>query len=88
MKDICFGFGLLALFSGLASACYWLQSSRVKINLGWIVEPGEPIASQAGWMAALIGAGIETANLNKVAARLADVSVAAGSAASFLSMLS
>jgi hypothetical protein len=65
----------------------WVKGCQVKIDPKWIVEPGEPIASQEGWVAALIGTGIETANLNKVAARLAAVSVATGSAASFLSML-
>ena len=87
MKYICLGLGLISLITGLVSARYWLLSSKVKIDPGWVVEPGESDATQAGWTAALLGAGLETAHFNKVAAILAGVSVATGSVASFINLL-
>lgn len=84
MKYISLGLAVVSLLAGLVSAWYWLQSSKVKIDPCWIVEPGEFEASQMGWTVALLTASLEAAKLNKVAAILAGVSIAAGSLASFI----
>jgi hypothetical protein len=79
---------VISLFTGLASAWYWLKSSKVEVDPKWAVQPGEFEAVQMGWTAALLSAGLEAAKLNKWAAIYAGLSIGAGTIANFLSAAS
>lgn len=64
-----------AAITGLNAAQYWLRASQVPINPAWRVEPGEQDAAHRGWMARMLQASIDSANLNAKAARWTAVSV-------------
>jgi hypothetical protein len=88
MRLVALCLAVVSLFAGFASALFWLRSSRVNINPGWVVEPGEVGAAQAGWIAALLKASSEAASLNKRGALWAAVSVETGSLSGFIGLVS
>ncbi|WP_350015437.1 hypothetical protein ABNK63_09040 [Rhodanobacter sp. IGA1.0] len=59
--------------AGLVSAGYWLKASVVPIDPIWSkqggVEPGVHSLSQDGWISGMLEAALESARLNKIAAR-------------------
>jgi hypothetical protein len=69
-----------ACLTGLLSAWYWQKASLVPVDPGWgangLVEPGVHSLSQDAWIAAMLRASLESARLNKIAARWTAVTAA------------
>lgn len=62
---------------GLWAAWLWFQASCINTEPVWgACEPGEAPASQAGWIAGMLRAGAESAQLNRRAAQVTAVAVA------------
>jgi hypothetical protein len=69
---VVFSISMGAAICGAQSACLWYRASRVQASPTWVtnggVEPGDPGLETAQWLAALITAAQESANLNAKAA--------------------
>ena len=91
---------IAGLVVGLLAAHYWLKASKIKIDPGWRsdppqsadearkpTEPGDPQLSQMSWTMATIKAAVESADLNKIAARLTAVAVLLSAVSSVLGAL-
>lgn len=75
-----------SLCFGLASAWYWLQSSRVMEAPGY-PESVDPMMAQMDWIVALLRAGEKSARLNKIASVLTALAVVLGAISSFVGSL-
>lgn len=84
MKVFGLGCAAISLITGLAAAWYWFKASRVGIDPGWRVEPGDAERSITGWVTGCMIAFTRSGKLNKVAALLTGVSVGFGAISNFL----
>jgi hypothetical protein len=76
MRMLALVLAVLGFVVGLLAAAYWFRASCVEAVPIWgEQEPVDPIQSQAGWVAGQLKAGTESANLNKIAARLTAAAV-------------
>jgi hypothetical protein len=76
----------LSLCFGLASAWYWLKSSRIVESPAY-PESADSVVAQMNWTAALIRAGEKSARLNKTASILTAIAVVFGAVSSFVGSL-
>jgi hypothetical protein len=86
--------GVIAGVTGLIAAYWWYRSAKIVPVPAWAVprtgvagvfsgEPGDSQESDSGWLAALLVAAKDSANLNKCAALWTASSVLAGAIANF-----
>lgn len=80
MKVIEVLLAICGCIAGLVSAWYWLKASSVSVEPIWSkyrgVEPGVHSLSQDGWIGGMLEATLESARLNKIAARWTAATVA------------
>jgi len=60
---------VLGALAGLYAAYCWWDVSTGKIEPGWRVKPGEAELAQVGWTAGIMNSLVESAKLNRKAAR-------------------
>lgn len=93
-------FAVTALIVGLLAALYWLKASKIEIDPGWRIdpprsaadaqrpiEPGDVQRSQMCWLTATMTAAVESANVNKGAAKLTAIAVGLSALSSILGAL-
>ena len=87
IRIISLGLMTLAAVTGFVAAWYWLQASKLPLEPAWgAVEPGDAEDAHMGWTAGMMKAFIDSAELNKKAARWTAASVAIASTAGMLAL--
>ena len=87
MKCVSVVFALAAGVTGFTAAYFWFKASKIPIDPGWGVEPGEVEAAHEGWITGTVKAVNESASLNKTAAIWTACSVVLGAASTLFSSL-
>lgn len=87
-KVIAICFAAVGGVSGIISARYWYESSRISVTPPWgDFEPLEAVDKAVGWASATLDALIKSAALNKKAARWTAASVLLSAVAGVLGNL-
>lgn len=88
MNWIVFLLATVSLVTGLISAYYWHQASKVKIAPAWELEiRGDREKNVMAWVTGNIVAITESGGINRRAALFAAVAVASGAISNFLTFL-
>lgn len=88
MNKIIFVLATISLATGLISAYYWHQASKVKVSPAWEPEiRGDRERNVMAWVTGNMVAFTESGNLNKLAAWYAAIAVASGAISNFISFV-
>ncbi len=80
-------FIVLGCIAGFYAAYCWWEASRVPIDHGWTVEPGDTQLAQGAWITGIMKSVADSSGLNQRAALWIAVSVGLGAVGGVLSVL-